>query len=191
MSDEVAEEGMDVRMLKGLFDAAAYVRRARNVEAALEHVLGKARAVREEWLDMARMRIGVLYALTGDWAALRPWLADDEQTRVLAVLHEALAPKLRAPPEPTRSPRAQRGALRELLDSLERFNARWAEYVRKIDVTVVNQMREGYNRYYLLEKACAVRNEAVVRAGYAPLPPLDLAELQRLLPPLPVPATTL
>jgi hypothetical protein len=140
---------------------------------------------------MARMRVGVLHALAaGKWWTLRPWLADDEQLGVLERLHQELSPQLRLPPEPTRSPRALRRALAELLESLERFNTRWLEHLQKIDVTVVNQIREGYNRYYLVEKSCAVRNEAVVRAGFVPQTPLDLAELLRHLPLLPVPGTT-
>src|SRR5262245_54795914 len=165
MSDEAADDGIDVRTLKGLFDAPAFVRRARNVEAALEYLLGRARVVREEWLAMTRMRVGVLHALAGEWSALRPWLAGDDQVPVLEQLREALSPKLRLPPERTRSPRALRGALREVLESLQRFNARWMKYQLEIDVAVVNELREGYNRYYLLEKSCAIRNEAVVRAG--------------------------
>jgi hypothetical protein len=188
--DEPAE-GIDMSVLAGLFDAPAYVRRARNVEGALEHVLGKARAVRAEWLAMARMRLGVLHALAGEWQALRPWLADEDQLPLLERLRAELSPKLRLPPERTRSPRALRRALRELIESLERFNARWLEHLGKIDVTVVNQLREGYNRYYLLEKSCAVRNEAVARAGFVPMAPLDLAELLQHLPPLPVPRTRL
>jgi hypothetical protein len=190
MAEEAADEGIDMRLLGGLFDAPAYVRRARNVEQALQHLIARAMAVREEWLGMARLRLGVLRALAGEWSVLRPWLADDEQLRVLESLHEQLSPKLRLPPEPTRSPRKLRRALAELVESLRRFNARWADYLGKIDVAVVNELREGYNRYYLLEKACAVRNEAVVRAGFAPLPPLDLAELRRHLPELPVPQMT-
>ena len=187
MAEEEADDGVDLKMLSSLFDAPAYVRRARNVEQALEHVLGKARAVRHEWLEMPRLRLGVLRALAGEWSALRAWLADDEQLAVLERLHEDLAPRLRLPPAPTRSPRALRRALSELIASLERFNARWLEHLRKIDLSQVNQLREGYNRYYLLEKVCAVRNDAVARAGFAPLSPLDLADLLRHLPPLPVP----
>jgi hypothetical protein len=185
MTDE-ADEGIDMNLLTGLFDAPAYIRRARNVEQALQHLLDRAHAVRREWLGMTRMRVGILRALAGEWSALRPWLADD-QLRLLESLHDELSPSLRLPPQPTRSRRVLRRAFLELVESIERFNARWVEYVRKIDLTVVNELREGYNRYYLIEKSCAVKSDAVARLGYEPLEPLDLAELQRLLPPLPVP----
>jgi hypothetical protein len=184
-------EGGELNELMGLFDAPAYIRRARAVDDALAYLLGKARQVREEWLGMARLRLGVLHALAGDWSAVRPWLADDDQVQVLESLRVMLAPRLRLPPEPTRSPRALRHALKELLASLERFNVRWAEYLPKVDVTHVNELREGYNRHYVLEKSCALRSDRLAKLGFEPRAPLDLAELQRHLPLLPVPRTVL
>jgi hypothetical protein len=51
----------------------------------------------------------------------------------------------------------------------------------------LNELRDGYNRYYLLEKECAIRSVALARRGFTPLPPLTLDDLAVLLPPLPVP----
>jgi hypothetical protein len=187
----ITPEARELNELLGLFDAPAYIRRARGVEQALEYLLGQARRQREDWLGMVRLRLGVLHALAGDWSVLRPWLADDEQVRVLEALRAELKPRLRLPPAPTRSPRALRRALRELLESLERFNTRWAHYLRTVDVSYVNELREGYNRYYVLEKSCALRNDLLARRGFEPRPPLDLAELEGHLPPLPVPRTVL
>ena len=55
------------------------------------------------------------------------------------------------------------------------------------DFTALNELREGYNRFYVLEKECVVRSLALARVGFVPLPPMTLAELTRLLPPLYVP----
>src|SRR5262249_55939665 len=115
-------EGRELNDLMGMFDAPAYIRRARGVEQALQYLLGQARQQRDDWLGMVRLRLGVLHALAGDWSALRPWLADDDQVRLLEALHRELAPRLRLPPPRTSSSRALRRALRELLDSIERFN---------------------------------------------------------------------
>src|SRR5437667_8685195 len=106
-----APDGAELNELIGLFDAPAYVRRARGVEEALEYLLARARHQRDEWLEMVRLRLGTLHALAGDWSALRPWLADDDQVRVLQGLYETLSPRLRLPPERNRSPRALRRAL--------------------------------------------------------------------------------
>jgi hypothetical protein len=184
-------EGTELQQLISLFDAPAYIRRARGVEEALEHILLSARKVREEWLAMTRLRIGVLHALAGDWKVLRPWLVDDEQEYVLESLHQMLAPKLRLPPAPTRSSRALRNALYELIASVERFTKRWNDYLDKVDLTTVNALRAGYNRYYLLEKSCAMRSDVLARIGFVALAPLTRAELEQLLPPLPVPRTAL
>src|SRR5690349_19597252 len=73
----------ELNELLGLFDAPAYIRRARGVEEALELALLRGRTRRDEWLAMPRLRLGQLRALAGGWDALRPLLADDEQIAVL------------------------------------------------------------------------------------------------------------
>src|SRR5437867_3436363 len=87
-------DGGELNELIGLFDAPAFVRRARGVEEALQSLLAQARRLREEWLGMVRLRLGTLHALAGEWSAVRPWLADDDQVRVLQGLVEALSPRL-------------------------------------------------------------------------------------------------
>src|SRR3954468_10193054 len=78
------------------FDGPAFLRRAHAVQAAYDAFLGRARKQRDEWLKMARTRLGLLQALASDWSALRPLLADDVQVAVLESLREALQPRLRA-----------------------------------------------------------------------------------------------
>ena len=95
---------------------------------------------------------------------------------------------MRAPVEPTTSARALRGALHGLAQSAERFNRRWVAHVRGLDLTALNAQRTDYNRYYLLEKECAVRSPHIARAGYQPLDPATHDDLLAVLPPLPVPA---
>jgi hypothetical protein len=114
-------------------------------------------------------------------------LIDDAQIEVLRQLFTDLEPRLRLPVEPTSSNRKLRRALRDLIPTLERFNQRWREFLPTVDLMPVNQLREGYNRYYLLEKECAVRSVVIARQGFTPLKPLALDDLTALLPPLPVP----
>ena len=40
--------------------------------------------------------------------------------------------------------------------ALTRFNARWRKTVEKLDLRPINELREGYNRYYVIEKACSL-----------------------------------
>jgi hypothetical protein len=136
---------------------------------------------------MVRLRLGVLQGLAGDWNRLQPWLTNDEQIEVLRQLYAVLEPRLRLPVEPTFSKRQLRRALRELIPALERFNQRWRAFLPTVDLVLVNQLREGYNRYYLLEKECAVRSVVVARQGFTPLKPMTLDDLTALLPPLLVP----
>ena len=163
-----------------LFDAPAYIRRARRVEAAREAIQVAATRQRDEWLTMPRLRLGTLQALAGDW---QRFAAAD----VLMVLWTELTPRLRLPPARTESKRALRSALSELIESLERFNARWTSYLHKIDFREVNALREGYNRYYVLEKSCSLRSDLLAWHGFAPLPMMDVGEILRQMPTLPVP----
>jgi len=167
--------------------APAYIRRARAVEVALDQLLDHCRQRRAEWLQMVRLRISILRALVGDWDSLRPLLADEKQLNILRYSLAALASPLRAPIKPTTSPHVLRHALDELCESLERFNQRWQTFLRSVDLTAVNELREGYNRYYVLEKECAVRSARVARQGFTPLPPLTREELASQFPLLPVP----
>lgn len=169
------------------YDAPAYIRRARGVQAALDQLLEQCRRRRAEWLQMVRLRIGILHALSGDWDNLRPFLADEDQLDILRYLLAALASPLRAPVEPTTSPRVLGRALRELHESLERFNQRWRAFLSSVDLTSVNELRDGYNRYYVLEKECAVRSARIARQGFTPLQPLTLDDLVSQFPLLPVP----
>jgi hypothetical protein len=176
-----------LKQFEAQYGAPAYVRRARQVEDAWEQVLHRCRRQRDEWLLMVRIRLGLLRGLTGTWDALLPLLADADQVAALRELEAEVQPRLRVPVEPTSSARALRRALRELNDSLERFNRRWTEYLPKVELTQVNELRDGYNRYYLLEKECAVRSIRVARQGFRRLEHATTADLAAALPPLPVP----
>jgi hypothetical protein len=173
--------------LTAQYDVPAYIRRARHVQQALDDLLGRCRRQREEWLLMVRTRLGLLRALAGNWAALVPWLAGEAQQCTLQELHALVEPRLRLRVEPTSSSRRLRRALQELAASIERFNRRWQAFLPTVDVTEVNRLRDGYNRYYLLEKECAVRSARLAQQGFRRLEPLDAQQLAELLPPLPVP----
>lgn len=170
------------------YDAPAYVRRAVNVEGALEEIQARCRRQRDEWLTMTRTRLAILRALAGDWSALAPCLQDESQLDVLRALEAELRPSLRATIAPTTSLRALKQALSELCESLARFNRRWPAFLEAQDLRKLNELREDYNRYYLLEKECAVRSSRLARQGFRKLPPARAQDLLRLFPLLPVPA---
>ncbi len=179
-------EWKEAKELMAQYDAPAYVRRARQVQEAYDGLVASCARQRAEWLEMVRLRVGTLRALAGEWASLRGIL-EEEEVAALRTLHDSLAPELRAPPEPTTSTRALRRALEELCESIERFNRRWADYLAAVDVSEVNRLREDYNRYYILEKECALRSATAARHGFRRLEALTLAEVAALFPPLRVP----
>lgn len=169
------------------YDVPAYVRRALRVQEMYEHLLAQCRAHRNELLSVVRAQLGVLQARAGDWSALRPFLSAEDQLDTLRQLAEALQPRLRGRIEMTDSSRILRRDLTALCRSLERFNRRWLAYLNEVDLAEINGERERYNRYYLLEKECAMRSARLAREGFQKLPPLDAAALAEVVPPLPVP----
>jgi hypothetical protein len=175
------------RQLVAHYDAPAYVRRAQKVQQGLDALVGRCRRQREEWLVMVRTHLGLLQARAGDWLRLEPLLAGADQLEVLRQLHTILEPRLRVQVEPMTSTRTLGRTLRELRASLERFNRRWLPYLERVDLTEVNRLRDGYNRYYLLEKECAVRSVRLAMQGFHRLEILTTADLVAVLPPLPVP----
>ena len=100
-------------------------------------------------------------------------------------MHDDLAPQLRTPVSVTTSRRRLLRALCELKDSIELFNRRWQRYLMQVDLSWVNELRDGYNHCYVLEKECAVRSPQLARAGFERLERLTATTLLALLPPLP------
>jgi hypothetical protein len=171
------------------YDAPAYIRRARNVQYAWDELLDRCRLKREELIAMARSRLGVLQGLAGEWHRLLPCLADAEQLAVMEKLVTLVEPRVSAPVERTTSARALRNALVELNESLARFNRRWEAFVREVKLDEINALRDGYNRYYLIEKECAIRSPVLARQGFRKLEPATHEEVLDAIPLLPLPRT--
>ena len=171
----------------GHYDAPAFIHRARRVQEALDHLLTRCRQQREQWLTMPRLHLGMLKSLAGDWHRLQPWLLNEDQIVLLRELEIELAPRLRIRIEPTSSERKLQQALRVLRDNLETFNRRWLDFISTVDLTQVNEARDGYNRYYLLEKECAMRSPRLARQGFERLECFTIGELMTMLPILPIP----
>jgi hypothetical protein len=181
------ENVREFQQVVAAYDGPAYARRARAVAGAFEQLLHQGRTQRDEWLSMVRVSLGTLHALAASWEVVRPLVREDNSLEVLRRLHNDLQPRLRVALAPTTSQRTLRAALAELIDGLERFNRRWRAYVDQVDLRPINELREGYNRWYVLEKELALHNAAAARAGFQRLPPLTADEVLRHLPFLGVP----
>lgn len=165
----------------------AFLRRAANVNGAYDHLLDNCRRHRDESLSMVRLRLATLLALAGNWDSLGSHIPEQDTLESLKQLHAQLNPQLRCPVQPTQSPKALARALADLVESMEAFNRRWLDFLRSMDLSAINKLRDDYNRYYVLEKECAVRVASVARKGFRPLEPLNSEHLLALLPILPVP----
>jgi hypothetical protein len=168
------------------FDAPAYVRRAHRVQHAWEDLIAQCRRQRDEWLMMVVIRLGTLRKLAGSWDRLLPYLANADQIDVLQRLWDDLKPDLQIRIERTALEKKLRRALMRLAADMDAFNRRWAAFLPTVDLAGVNKLRDDYNRYYVLEKECAVRSPVVARHGFRPLPPLTTADLTEALPGLPM-----
>jgi hypothetical protein len=170
----------------GQYDAPAFVRRARQTDGALTQLVTQCRHRREEWLEMVALRLGVLRGLAGEWKNLSLLLADPAHVELLERLHVELQPQLRAPVEATSSLRRLRNALEELRQSILRFNRRWTAFLGTVDLKPINELIDGYNRFYVLEKECVVRSATIARQGFRPKEHFSHEQLRNLLPPLPI-----
>ncbi len=187
MNDSTSEEDRRiVQEIAGRFGPASFMRRAKLVETSWARLLERGDHARREHLAMVRLRVGQLHALAGE-DALRRLLPDDADRAMLARLHDELQPELRMPLEPTTSVRTLRGALRDLVEAMESFNARWQRWLAEADLTAVNKAREDYNRYYVLEKECALGSAVVARRDFKPLPPITRGDVEAQLPLLELP----
>ncbi|HEY2252571.1 MAG TPA: hypothetical protein VGH74_15970, partial [Planctomycetaceae bacterium] len=148
------------------FDAPAFVRRAREVEDAWIGLLEACRNARERLLEMPRMRLARLFALgqLADQSATAICRADDLD--YLRDLYREWQPQLRAAVKPARSAGELERAKADLGRSFQRFNERWSKYLHAVNLAPINWLRDGYNRYYLLEKECALWSSRIAQQGF-------------------------
>lgn len=170
--------GREARDLLGMVDVPAYVRRALRVQDALEQLREKLSAQRQAWLDGVRRPLRVWNARerTAGEVPLTPL---GRQALVALAAHVGPASVEPAP--------WQRGGTptklwTDLADAVGRFNQRWDRYTDAVDLTAVNTLIDGYNRFYLLEKECAFRSSRVAAIGYRPLPLLSGPALRAMFP---------
>ena len=82
---------------------------------------------------------------------------------------------------------SDRAALRQFLESAERFNRNWQAYIDGLDLEPVNKPRRDFNQFYVLEKSCAFGSDRVTE-GFEPLPMIDSAYLYERFPLLSLPS---
>jgi hypothetical protein len=173
-----------LKLLAEMGEEPAFIARARAPRDALEALLHACEAKRDELLKWPRFHLVALaQRVRGDWSRLGSLLAGPEALTLL----EALAASMPAN-SPGRSDwlTSDRAAVRQFVESGERFNHNWRTYVDGVDLESVNQPRRDFNQYYVLEKACAFGSEMVAE-GFEPLGMIDGAFLYERFPLLVLP----
>jgi len=180
------EDQRIIQEITGRFGAPSFIRRAKQVEVAWSNLVERLEQMRRQQLEMVGLRLGQLSARAGTWEALRGLLRDADLDR-LERLHGELQPRLRMPLETTTSGRVLRSALHELAAAMEAFNQRWSNVIAGADLKPVNDVREAYNRYFLLEKECALGSARVAQIGFQRIAPVTLDDLRTRFPVLNIP----
>jgi hypothetical protein len=137
---------------------------------------------------MPRMRLARLFALglLSGQTATAIFSAND--LIYVQALHQEWKPRLRAEVKPARSVAVLERAREDLARSFRRFNERWSKYVHNFDLAPINRLRERYNRYYLLEKECALWSSRIAQQGFIPLPYVTVQDLFEEFPVLRIPS---
>jgi hypothetical protein len=113
------------------------------------------------------MRLGVLAETTShQWDELARLLMDPSMAGRLRDYHSDWKPVLRAATQSADSPQMWTRCIGELIKSFERFNVRWTEYAESYDLSRVNALRDGYNKYYVIEKSCAFDSDRIGAEGF-------------------------
>ena len=171
----------------GFYDTPAYVRRGLQLSQARERVFRRCEAQREERLRWVRMHLKLLRQQIANWSELRNYLASDDYCLILADLGSWILQDLPTPLRQVGSTWGLRSRLQSLIESITRFNRRWVHFLQKLDLGEVNAQVAAYNRYYLLEKECAMRSPRLAAKGFVPACELTREELGRRFPLLPMP----
>ena len=169
------------------FDAPAFVRRALQVEAAWNGLLEHCRRERNRLLELPRIRLARFLKLLDSWPAGSSAICRPDDLAYLEGLNREWKPQLRSRVAPARNAAQITRALAELASSFERFNRRMKKWLYDIDLEPINRIRDGYNRYYLLEKECALRSARLAQQGFVPLEFVRIEDLLERFPLLRVP----
>jgi hypothetical protein len=174
-----------LKLLAQCGEEPAFIERARAPQVALDALLLSCKAKHEEMLKWPAHHLSVLAHQVGkDWSKLGYLLAAPESVAMLEALHATIPAST---PVQNNWFASDKAALRQFLESAERFNRHWRAYVDGLDWEPVNKPRRDYNQYYQLEKACAFGSEAVTD-GFVPVAMIDGSILYERFPLLVVPS---
>lgn len=178
------DEQQVFQQIAGSFDEPAFLRRARDTENAWVFLLDRARKQRVEWSKIPRLRLGRLAMLAPDFQACELFITADSAGD-LRSLQKKWNPQLKRALTPARKQSQIQAAIDQLTTAFERFNTGWSDYVTGLNYDHVNNMRRQYNRWYVIEKECALQSFRTATTGFKPLPMVTVEDVTARLPLLP------
>lgn len=160
----------------------AFVRRGLELDSMLQGVDDRCRRNRRKLLEMVYVRLR-------QWAKLATGPNDHRDAFRTSIADlwrssEAEAPDWAAV---AASSRRRKAAAHDLISSVERFNGRWVEFVDRLDLRLTNEVIEDYNRFYLVEKECAVGSARLAAMHFKTVAKIDASMIMAKFPPLPLP----
>jgi len=189
MSDDSPDDSVpmvsvdrEARELMGLFDLPAFARRGQDMEYSLNRVHVRCRDQRDELLEMVRMRLRQWSRVASgpqDWSEAFTGPIDS-----LWQLAECEPPGWAGR---AASLRQQRTVARDVIGSVQRFNQRWVQFLRSLNLGPTNQAIDQYNEYYVLEKECVMGSARLAARHFTRVPRLSPESLLERYPMLPVP----
>ena len=187
MLDYEGSRGEFLKLLAEFGEEPAFLARARAPQIALDALLQACETKRNDLLKWPNLHLAVLAQQIGrDWSRLGPFLVDPASVAILEAMHAAITQIERVQREWLVTDRI---ALRRFLESAARFNDSWRTYVDGLDLEPVNAPRKEFNRFYVLEKACAFGSERVTD-GFEPLAMIDREYIFQRFPLLSLPRST-
>ena len=158
-----------LRLLAEQGEEPAFLRRARGLTAALENLDRKLTRERLAMLHGPRLHLRTIaVAVHQDWTKLKPYLRNPARAVDFEFWFEQWNRDMPVPDwaGKHRLVKNLNRPLRDLNASIQRFNKDWIPFLIRYDLTPVNEVIQGYNDYFVLEKACAFGNESLAKKGF-------------------------
>ncbi len=172
----------EIKELLGLFDVPAFARRGQDLEHALRRVHARCATERKRLLEMVKLRLR-------QWSRVATG-PDDGRDVFTAPIDSLWRLADLDPPEWAEigvSIRRQRAVARDLVASVQRFNARWTDFLWKLNLEPTNQTIDQYNTYYVLEKECVMGSARLAARHFTAVSRFSPELLLKDYPLLPVP----
>ncbi len=153
MFDYEGSRGEFLKILAEFGEEPAFIARGLAPQIALDELVQSCRTQRDTMLEWPKRRYADLFCrVGGDWTRLERNFASHEEIGKLKLLHGELSSGRSTSSDLFQT---NRSALRQFVQSANKFNEIWTVFLHNISLDAVNKPRRDYNACYLLEKGCA------------------------------------